>query len=250
MAEAGAGCVLVVDDDSNVRGLLSRHLHKAGYESLHAEDGIQAIEILRNKLPAVIISDLQMPRMTGWEFIAVVRKRFPATPVIVFSGSTPPEFRAGTDPDRSFEKRLEIFPELLRAVDELARTVPHDIHPAQVAQCPVRTVSGLAGHFTLTCTDCLRPFKAENTRRPEAGPRTAICAHCDARVPFMIESTSPMNRDWGSFSSTTLPKARPALATMEVHSFGPPVSSGEEVKLKAGGTAPIMALQARAGIIF
>jgi CheY-like chemotaxis protein len=250
MAEAGAGCVLVVDDDSNVRSLLSRHLQNAGYESSHPDDGIQTIEILRNKLPTVIISDLQMPRMTGWEFIGIVCKRFPNIPVIVFSGSIPTEFRAGTDPDRSFAKKLEIVPELLRAVDELAQTESHDVYRAQVAQFPVRTVSGLAGHFTLTCTDCLRPFKAENTRRPEAGPRTAICAHCDARVPFMIESTSPMNRDWASFSSTTLPKARPAVATMEVHSFCPLISSGEEVKLKAGGTARIMALQARAGIIF
>ena len=82
MLEAGASSVLVVDDDCLMRRLLSRHLESAGYEALHAEGGLQAIGILRNRLPSVIISDLQMPRMTGWEFISVVRRRFPTLPII------------------------------------------------------------------------------------------------------------------------------------------------------------------------
>jgi CheY-like chemotaxis protein len=213
MSEAGASCVLLVDDDSLLRRLLSRHLERAGYEALHAEDGLQAIGILRNRLPNVIISDLQMPRMTGWEFISVVRRRFPTLPVIAISGSIPTEFRAGTDPDRLFEKRLELFPELVRAVDELVRIVPDDVHLPQVVSLPVRTGSGFAGHITLTCTDCLRPFRAENTRRTEAGWRIAVCTHCDARVPFLIERSSPVRGDRCPVGNTPPPKARLPLAS-------------------------------------
>jgi CheY-like chemotaxis protein len=59
---------------------------RAGFEALHAADGIEGLAVLRDVLPRVIISDLQMPRMSGVEFIGVVRQRFPAIPVILLSG--------------------------------------------------------------------------------------------------------------------------------------------------------------------
>ena len=65
------------------------HLEKAGYKVLHAEDGLQAVGVLRNRLPKVVVSDLDMPRMAGIEFIGVVRRRFPTMPIIALSGSLP-----------------------------------------------------------------------------------------------------------------------------------------------------------------
>jgi len=53
-----------------------------------AEDGLVK---LRDELPEVIISDLQMPRMAGIEFMSVVRRRFPSIPVICLSGLIPEE---------------------------------------------------------------------------------------------------------------------------------------------------------------
>ena len=85
MARVCTTCVLIVDDDESMRGLLSRHLTRAGFEALQAVDGIDALAVLRDTLPKVIISDLQMPRMSGPEFIGVVRQRFPTIPVIALS---------------------------------------------------------------------------------------------------------------------------------------------------------------------
>jgi len=107
--ELCASCVLLVDDDPSMRGLLSRYLGRAGLEALHAEDGIDAVVKLRKVVPRVIICDLQMPRMAGLEFIGVVRRRFPTLPVVAISGGTPCEFPEELKPDRYFERIFDYF---------------------------------------------------------------------------------------------------------------------------------------------
>jgi CheY-like chemotaxis protein len=189
MPEARGRFVLLVDDDVAIRGLLARVLAKAGFEALHAEDGLDALGILRNKLPKVIISDLQMPRMSGFEFIAVVRRRFPALPVIAITGSKEREFAAGSEPDRLFEKRIDAFPELVRAVDELARNAADDLERPPDFTIPVRAGPDFGGCIDLSCTDCLRTFKAECFPGAIAG--TAVCNYCNARVPFVIDIPTP-----------------------------------------------------------
>src|SRR5208283_5985033 len=87
MREVSENSVLLVDDDPSIREILSMELEEAGFKAQQAEDGIDGLVKLRDELPKVIISDLQIPRMSGIEFISVVRRRFPSIPVIVLSGS-------------------------------------------------------------------------------------------------------------------------------------------------------------------
>ena len=77
MCAIAPNSVLLVDDDPAVRTLLSRQLKQKGFETREAEDGIKGLARLRNELPGVIISDLEMPRMSGIEFVSVVCLRFP-----------------------------------------------------------------------------------------------------------------------------------------------------------------------------
>jgi CheY-like chemotaxis protein len=195
MAKTCESCVLLVDDDPSIRDLLSRHLKKAGFEAFHAEDGIDALGKLRDSIPKVIISDLQMPRMSGFEFIGVVRRRFPTIPVIALSGSIPNELPAGIKPHCWFEKKLEKLPDLVRIVHELARTVPDHIDlPPQVVPTPVRVRPGFAGYSMLTCTDCLRPFRATTPPGDKSVTGEAVCTHCEARVPFPNRKFRPRLR--------------------------------------------------------
>src|ERR687888_179468 len=60
--------VLVVDDDRDLRELLGAVLSSAGYEVLMAENGAAALSVLRTALPDLIILDLMMPVMNGWQF--------------------------------------------------------------------------------------------------------------------------------------------------------------------------------------
>jgi CheY-like chemotaxis protein/DNA-directed RNA polymerase subunit RPC12/RpoP len=191
MLDVSAKSVLLVDDDSSIRDLLSMRLEQAGFEARQAEDGIDGLVKLRDELPKVIISDLQMPRMSGLEFISVVRRRFPSIPVIALSGSIPIEFPAEAKPDLWFEKGALQVPALLQAVHDLVRKTPDLANFPQVVTTSVRIRPGFAGYFILTCTDCLRTFRASSTPENKRVDRTAICTYCQARVPYLIESSEP-----------------------------------------------------------
>ena len=191
MREVAANSVLLVDDDPSLRDLLSMHLEKEGFEARQAEDGIDGLVKLRDTLPKVIISDLQMPRMSGIEFISVVRQRFPSIPVIVLSGSTRSELPAEAQPNVWFEKCALQVHALLQAVHDLVRKTPDFGDFPQVVTPPVRIRPGFAGYFILNCTDCLRTFRATSTLENKRVDRTAICTYCQARIPYLIESSEP-----------------------------------------------------------
>jgi CheY-like chemotaxis protein len=191
MRDVSANSVLLVDDDPTIWEILSVELEDAGFKAQQAEDGIDGLVKLRDELPKVIISDLQMPRMSGIEFISVVRRRFPSIPVIVLSGLIPRELPAEIKPERCFEKSARQIPQLLQAVCDLARKAPDRAYLPQVISIPVRTRLSGAGYFVLTCTDCLRVFQVASTPENKTVERTAVCVHCEARVPFLIESSEP-----------------------------------------------------------
>ena len=80
--------VLVIDDDKDVRELLTRLLKDAGYRPIDARDGKEGLERTKDE-PALIILDLEMPRMDGFEFLDQYIKDVPEekrAPVLVFSG--------------------------------------------------------------------------------------------------------------------------------------------------------------------
>ena len=76
--------ILVVDDDESIRDLLRMHLSAAGYEVHVAEDAIAAGYLVLRSPPDLIISDVHMPHMDGFEFIAALKadRSLPKIPVI------------------------------------------------------------------------------------------------------------------------------------------------------------------------
>ena len=74
--ERGAGrSILVVDDSPTIRTLLKDELEKAGYRVSEAEDGEIALDVALEHRPDLIIADINMPRVDGWEFCWNLRKR-------------------------------------------------------------------------------------------------------------------------------------------------------------------------------
>lgn len=183
--------VLLVDDEPAIRDLLASELEEAGLEAQAAQDGIDALVKLRASLPHAIISDLEMPRMSGIEFISVVRKRLPQIPVIVFSGSIPEEFPAKAMPDVCFEKGALHIPELLKAVLNLVEKSPLGPAAPPEDKAPRRMPRDSKGYFTLACTECLRKFRVPSTWDDKTAERTAICLHCEAYVHYLVESSDP-----------------------------------------------------------
>jgi two-component system chemotaxis response regulator CheY len=78
--------ILVVEDDQDVRDAMVQVLEAEGYEAIPAGDGEEALTRLEDGLdPCVILLDLMMPRMDGWQFIEHHRRRAAHTPIIVVS---------------------------------------------------------------------------------------------------------------------------------------------------------------------
>jgi len=65
--------VAVIDDDRFIRYLLDLHLRKAGYEVFAAEDAVAAGRVILERTPDVILCDVDMPFMDGYEFVSALR---------------------------------------------------------------------------------------------------------------------------------------------------------------------------------
>src|SRR3982750_3598551 len=69
--------ILVVDDEESIREFLDIMLSKEGYDVTLAEDGQKAIDFLKKKSFDMVISDMQMPRVTGMELLRHSRENYP-----------------------------------------------------------------------------------------------------------------------------------------------------------------------------
>ena len=79
--------MLVVDDSITVRRVTQRLLKREGYRVALANDGLQALERLQEEVPAVILSDIEMPRMDGFDLARNIRadERTRAVPIIMIT---------------------------------------------------------------------------------------------------------------------------------------------------------------------
>jgi CheY-like chemotaxis protein len=87
MTVNGPGRVLLIDDNDLVRGLIYDIVTSLGYSADMAASGAEGLAFLDRNRYDVVLTDLVMPGMTGWEVLAAVRERDPKIPVILFTGS-------------------------------------------------------------------------------------------------------------------------------------------------------------------
>ncbi len=78
--------VLLVDDDDSIRMSLKKALEIGGHESLTAENGLDALAILKERPVDLIVTDLFMPDMDGIQFALQLRREAADTPFIAMSG--------------------------------------------------------------------------------------------------------------------------------------------------------------------
>jgi CheY-like chemotaxis protein len=87
MATPSKRQIFVVDDDPSVRDSVAKLLTSAGYDVAAAEDGLEALLQLNKVMPDVIVSDLNMPRVSGFYLLSVVRRCFPGIVTVAISGA-------------------------------------------------------------------------------------------------------------------------------------------------------------------
>lgn len=87
MEQRSTATILVVDDDPGVREVIRSMLESAGYEVMAAENGREALKILRSSHVDLILTDLVMPEQEGIETIKTLRREYPNLKVIAMSGA-------------------------------------------------------------------------------------------------------------------------------------------------------------------
>lgn len=178
-----------------MREVLAMMLEEEGYEVSTAADGFDALVRLRNSIPDLIISDLHMPGMSGVEFLSVLRRRFPAIPVIAISGAhaIDEDMPMGVMADAFYPKGRCHPDELMRTIHQLMHgplSRPTNYRPCQPpAIQSARTSFDSSGLPTLllTCTDCLRAFSLNAAGYIGDGVFQAHCTHCRIPVQFSID---------------------------------------------------------------
>ena len=109
--------VLVVDDDGPVRRIINHHLTKAGFEVVEAEDGMKALQVVRGTPVDVILLDIRMPIMNGYELAEELRADATTAGIpIVVSSVVADEAQGRIIQARTFQLRPFHVKELVAAV--------------------------------------------------------------------------------------------------------------------------------------
>src|SRR5262249_9477531 len=140
--------ILVMDDDHAVRALVSDLLVSLGFAADEGEDAATGLALLARQRYDLVITDLAMPHMSGWEVVEAVRHRAPGTPVLIISGLATPDdvARAQRLGIRLLHKPFSLA-DLRRATEEAIQHANIALPPARSAGCPV----------------CQQPFAAAGT---------------------------------------------------------------------------------------
>jgi chemosensory pili system protein ChpA (sensor histidine kinase/response regulator) len=120
--------VLVVDDSLSVRRVVARALERHGWRVLHARDGVQALDMLGGGVPDVLLLDVEMPRMDGYELASILKKQaaYHDIPVVMLTSRCGEKHRR-----KAFDLGVHGYlvkpyhePELVRVLHEAAFTIP------------------------------------------------------------------------------------------------------------------------------
>jgi len=153
--------LLIADDEPSIRRAFSEIFTEFGYSVRSAEDGFTALVAIELENPDILLFDLNMPGISGFEMLSVVRTQFPAIQVIAMSGyfsgiDIPPRVCA----DAFYEKRNRLD-YLLQLVEGMAHqkrssSLQFPSTPDWIPRNGPDSASD--AHITLSCPECLRAF--------------------------------------------------------------------------------------------
>lgn len=181
--------LLVVDDDPSIRTLLSQVLTEIGYRVRSSADGFAALAEIRREVPEILISDLNMPGMSGFELLPVVRRRFPRIKLIAMSGAfSGNEVPSGVAADAFYPKSGSVMYliGILESLTPLERTetMPAVILPPIWIARNGHNASG-EPYVTIECPACLRSFPQILNGTIGSACETD-CVFCGALVRYAI----------------------------------------------------------------
>lgn len=182
--------LLIVDDEPSTRSLLSQIFTQSGHHVRSAEDGFSALVEIRHQMPDIILSDLNMPGMSGFELLSVIRRRFPSMRAIAMSGAfSGDSVQPGVAADAFYEKATSVA-SLVNTIETMARPewASSPLHPRTLAPVWIpRNGHDPAGEafVTISCPECLRTFPRVHGDDADPIHRTR-CTHCGYLIHYAI----------------------------------------------------------------
>lgn len=154
--------LLIVDDKECIRKTMSRVAAGMGFQIRSAHDGLSALREIRLENPDILLSDLNMPGMSGFELLSVVRRRFPAILVIAMSGTfCGSKVPSCVSADAFYQKGSSTnnLIQILRTPPKIRRQAQPDsdcASPQWIQRNP--RDSSVTAQVRITCPECLRAF--------------------------------------------------------------------------------------------
>lgn len=183
--------VLVADDNAVLLSVLSEILKECGHSVRTVSDGLGALAAIRNRIPDILLSDLNMPRMSGFELLSIVRRCYPKINVIAmstaYSGAMLPRTIAA---DAFYEKGATSVARLLQMVNAMKDgpqlRASRISTPIWIPKRPLDS-TGRSSAF-LACPECLRAhsYLLEETD----SVHYLVCPYCLYRVQLAIAPVS------------------------------------------------------------
>lgn len=177
--------IVIVDDNATILSVLAEIFSQHGYRVRTACDGFVALAVIKDRVPDILLSDLNMPRMSGFELLSIVRRRLPAIAVIAMSAGysgivVPPDIAADGFYAKGSSNIARLFEIVLTIQDK-------DIRQSIRSAVPL-WITGLSHHDStpnVACADCSRTFPlslwCEDLDRHEQ-----VCPHCFSLVQIAI----------------------------------------------------------------
>ena len=188
--------ILIVDDEPSIRMSLSQILIASGNSVRSAVDGFSALIEIRQEVPEILLSDLNMPGMSGFELLSVVRRRFPAIRVIamsgVFSGDGIPP---GVAADAFYEKGTGVgsLLQIVKIMTEMERAPSFQLSNMLAPIWIPRNGHDSSGeeYVMITCPECLRTFPQVFGNGIHTIYETG-CVYCTSLIRYaIVHSTDP-----------------------------------------------------------
>ena len=184
--------VVIVDDNPELLSVLSEIFNESGYAVRTASDGFAALAVIRDRVPDILLSDLNMPGMSGFELLSIVRRRFPAIAVIAMSGAYSGTLTSpGIAADGFYAKGSCSIGRLLDLLSEMedkeARQSRRTAAPIWIPGSP--TEQGGLSTTAVACPECLRVF-SYSLRDGASLQQESLCPHCLSLVSLAITRQS------------------------------------------------------------
>jgi CheY-like chemotaxis protein len=206
--------LLIVEDEIDTRYLLTQIFTMRGFTVRSAEDGFAALGMIRSAAPNILLSDLNMPGMSGFELLSVVRRLYPQIHVIATSGAY-----SGTNVPRGIA--ADGFHEKASGMAPLFELMEMAALQGDTAFYSLRTPTPLwidlecrmpfeSDHVLINCPSCLRPFR-QTVEEINAEIRETNCRYCGGKVDYAI-ALAIKPRAIGSESRAVASEPRPVAS--------------------------------------